>query len=365
MYTPEAQMTTPVTTGENNVLKTAWQSPSNIALVKYWGKRDTQIPCNPSVSFTLSACHTVTEFSWEPVETSLQLELYFDGERNPKFEEKNMAFFHSVAQRVPFLQKGRIAIHTRNTFPHGAGIASSASGMSAIALCLVSIQYHLDGKEAFTEEFYEEASELARLGSGSACRSIYGGLVVWGETEALEGSSDLFGVPVPQETLHPLFRNYCDDILIVDEGEKKVSSRAGHGLMNTNPFAERRFEQAADHMPLLLEAMRTGDLETFINITELEALTLHGMMMTSQPSFILMKPNTLAIIEKIRDFRERTSVPVCFTLDAGPNVHMLYPEEHKEIIRNFIQDELFVHLSSKGVINDGAGPGPLPVNMLV
>lgn len=342
----------------------AWRSPSNIALVKYWGKKDIQIPCNPSISFTLDASHTDTRLEYTPGNESLVFELYLDGVRNEKFEAKTGKFVHEMATRLPFLKTGKLTAHTSNTFPHSAGIASSASGMSAMALGLCDIHRQLTGALQNEDAFLAEASEIARLGSGSACRSTYGGLVVWGKTPALEGSSDLYGKPLAEADVHPVFRNYRDSILIVDAAEKKVSSRAGHGLMNTNPFSEQRFAQAERHLVELVNAIQAGDMETFIRITELEALTLHAMMMTSTPYYLLMRPHTLSIIEKIWEFREKTGIPVCFTLDAGPNVHMLYPEQYAAEVGAFLETELFVFLPQGNKIEDRNGNGPVQLTNL-
>lgn len=336
----------------------AWESPSNIALVKYWGKKDIQIPCNPSISFTLSQSVSRTKVSYRPAESnSYEIEFYLDGVRTEKFEEKIHTFFNAIRQLCPFIDQFHFRIESSNTFPHSAGIASSASGMSALALCIADIERKELGNLSSDDDFYRKASLLARLGSGSACRSVYGGLVIWGEVEGMPKTSNEYGVAL-DEPIHEVFKTFKDSILIVDAAEKKVSSRAGHGLMKTNPFSAERFAQAGRNIQTLIAAIRSGDLETFIKITELEALTLHAMMMTSDPYFLLMRPNTLSIIEKIFDFRQQTGLPVCFTLDAGPNVHLLYPKHHEQEIKTFIVNDLAVHLHNGFYIDDQVGLGP-------
>ncbi len=338
--------------------KMIWRSPSNIALVKYWGKKPVQMPQNPSVSFTLSKSCSETVVSYSPaVSGKLEMEFYFDAMRNLLFEAKTAKFFDGLSGIFPFVNQLKFIIHSKNTFPHSAGIASSASGMSALAMALCDMERQFFGTLRNEEEFWRKASYTARLGSGSACRSVYGGLVVWGETDGVPGTSDFYGFPV-NEGIHEIFANYQDTILLVDAGEKKVSSRVGHGLMNSNPFAVERFSEARDNMAKLLQAMRTGDTKTFIRITESEALTLHAMMMTSQPYFLLMKPNTLQIIERIFAFREKSGLPVSFTLDAGPNVHMLYPAAFRRDVKRFIDNDLLPFLSAKGYIDDRVGEGP-------
>ncbi len=338
--------------------KTAWRSPSNIALVKYWGKKPVQIPQNPSISFTLRHAYSETEVGYSPSASGrLEMEFYFEGKRNPKFEEKTARFFESVSSIFPFVHQMKFVIRSKNTFPHSAGIASSASGMSVLAMVLCDMERTHFGSLQAEDDFRRKASYVARLGSGSASRSVYGGLVIWGETKEVSGTSDLYGFPV-NEQVHKVFKDYQDTILLVDTGEKKVSSRAGHSLMERNPFAGERFRQARRNLKHLLEALRTGDTDTFIRITESEALTLHAMMMTSQPYFVLMKPNTLQIIERIFAFRNDTQLPLSFTLDAGPNVHLLYPAAIKNEVKPFIQNELTPFLSPLGMVEDEVGNGP-------
>lgn len=337
--------------------KVTWQSPSNIALVKYWGKKENQIPANPSISFTLDSCRTTTTLSFQKREKSdgFEFDLFFEGEKKESFRPKIQKFFERIEEYLPFLKDFSFTIETSNSFPHSSGIASSASGMSALALCLMSLERQLE--PAMTEEYFtRKASFLARLGSGSACRSIEGELVAWGEHKGILDSSDLYGVKYPFE-VHESFRNYQDTILLVDKGEKQVSSTLGHDLMNGHPFAERRFQQAHENLDLLKGIFESGDLSAFIKIVESEALTLHAMMMTSQPYFLLMKPNTLEIINKVFDFRERTGLHLCFTLDAGANVHLLYPEKEKKETLEFIKKELLQFCQNGQYIEDNVGKG--------
>jgi len=337
-----------------------WKTPSNIALVKYWGKQEPQIPENTSISFTLDACFTLTTLEYKPKEadegdSEFNFEIYFEGEKKDDFKPKIATFFKRIAQYVPFLKDYDFVINSRNSFPHSSGIASSASGMGALALCIMSLEKQLNPSIS-DEYFNKKASFLARLGSGSACRSIEGELIVWGNHKEVEGSSDLFGVKFPYK-VHKNFKNYHDTILLVDEGEKQVSSTIGHKLMYNHPFAQQRFQQANDNISKISEVLQNGDLKEFIAIVESEALSLHAMMMTSNPYFILMKPNTLKIINKIWGFRKETNANVCFTLDAGANVHILFPESEKEKVNNFIINELIQYCQENHYICDRVGIG--------
>jgi diphosphomevalonate decarboxylase len=335
----------------------SWQAPSNIALVKYWGKYGEQLPKNASVSFTLSNCNTKTTLSFEAkTSESFDFEVYLDGKREAGFEPKILKFFERVEVYLPFLKDYKFKIETSNSFPHSSGIASSASGMSAMALCLMSMERSLSESEMTDDSFGQKASFLARLGSGSACRSIEGDLIVWGKHSGIDGSSNLFGTKYPH-VVHDNFKNYQDSILLVDKGEKQVSSTVGHGLMHNHPFAKERFRQAEENLSKLIPIFESGDLSAFIEIVESEALSLHAMMLTSLPYFVLMKPNTLEIINRIWAFRVKSGSKICFTLDAGANVHVLFPEVEKKIVSEFIKLELAQFCKNGEFIEDQVGFG--------
>jgi diphosphomevalonate decarboxylase len=339
-----------------------WKTPSNIALVKYWGKQEPQLPENTSISFTLDSCCTITTLKYkikknqfknsEPV---FSFDIFFEGKKKDDFKPKIQKFFERIEQYVPFLKDFEFVIESENTFPHSSGIASSASGMGALALCIMSLEKEIN--PTITEQYFnKKASFLARLGSGSACRSIEGEIIVWGQHKAIEGTSDLFGVKFPY-SVHENFKNYQDTILLVDEGEKQVSSTVGHQLMYNHPFAQQRFKQANNNISKISAILQNGDLKQFIEIVETEALSLHAMMMTSNPYFILMKPNTLKIIHKIWEYRAATNSNICFTLDAGANVHVLFPESEKESVNNFIIKELIQFCQENNYICDKVGIG--------
>lgn len=336
-----------------------WSAPSNIALVKYWGKKDNQIPANPSISFTLNNCKTITKmgFAKKANDGNFSFDLLFEGKPKEDFKPKIQKFFERIFEYCPYLKDYHFTIDTENTFPHSSGIASSASGMAALAMNVMSLEKALN--PTISENyFYQKASLLARLGSGSACRSIKGEVVVWGKHTEIAGSSDLFGVEFPS-AIHENFKNYQDTILLVDKGEKQVSSTVGHDLMFGHPFAEQRFAQAHDNLSKMKAVLENGDITRFIQIVESEALTLHAMMMTSMPYFILMKPNTLEIINAIWKFRNETQIPVCFTLDAGANVHVLYPNDTKSKVLDFIKSELVGYCQNGQYICDEIGTGAM------
>lgn len=335
-------------------MKIGWQSPSNIALVKYWGKRDPQLPSNPSISFTLEACHSQTFVEFE---VGQGISLHLDGVDTPSFVPKISQFIERILPRQPWLADYRLTVETHNSFPHSSGIASSASGMSALALCVVDAAIAL-GHTLAEADPRREASILSRLGSGSASRSVYGGLVAWGETPSVPGGHDAYAIPYPH-AVHPLFHTFCDVVVLVDVGQKAVSSTAGHALMDKHPFAQQRFKQAHRHMADLRGILSQGEVLPFLDLVESEALTLHGLMMSSQPSYILMRPNTLHILEAIRQFRHESGMPIGFTLDAGSNVHVLFPKEVEQSAMRFVSDVLAPYAKDHRFIADRVGQGPV------
>ena len=325
--------------------------PSNIALIKYWGKYEKQIPANPSISYTLNNCKTNTSMEFVADE-KFSVQTFLSGNEEKKFAEKIEKYFRNIEEFLPWILKGKYVIKTENTFPHSSGIASSASGFGAVAKCLMELEQQFSGLQD-SDFKLRKASFLARLGSGSACRSLYDGLVVWGATKEVEDSSDLYALQYPNDQIHEIFKHFNDWVLLIHEGEKSVSSTVGHSLMNTNPYAERRFQEAHENFAVLKEILKTGDMQNFIKLVEHEALTLHAMMMMSEPAFILMKTGTLEVINKIWDYRKETGLPLFFTLDAGANVHLLFPaDKDEDQIKEFIVKELLQFTQNNGVVKD-------------
>lgn len=338
----------------------SWRSPSNIALIKYWGKHGIQLPRNPSLSFTLSACHTDMTVKVLPDAGKQDITVLYDGHEATHFLPKIKSFFDRLHTTLPWLKQSLLVIDSINTFPHGAGIASSASAMSALALCLAEIDVRLNGKSfEASAEWKQRVSTIARLGSGSAARSVFPECAVWGKSNVAHESSDEYAIEW-SHNISNVFKTYQDTILIVSAGEKSVSSTAGHDLMNSLPYAQKRYEVANTNFDSIVEALQQEQVtDSFINICESEALQLHAMMMSGPQPFILMQPDTLAIIQEIWKFRKESSIPVCFTLDAGPNVHMLYPVENKHDVVSWMQESLIPFCADGIFIMDEVGRGPV------
>lgn len=333
--------------------KISVQAPSNIAFVKYWGKVGRQHPINPSVSMTLKNCFTTCHVTYRHGVEQTKVESFcFAGKENKKFQSRIEEYLYDISDVAPFVKNLSLSIKTDNTFPHSAGIASSASAFAAIGYALAHIERHLKCKN--DSDLEERASKFARLGSGSAGRSIIGPYCVWGEYDP-EKSVDDYAVSLTE--IHQSFSHVKDAILLIDEQEKKVSSSAGHKLMGNHPYRQARIDQAKDHTLRLIAAMREGDWQVFGDILENEALALHGLMMTSSPSFILLTPKSLEAIERIRNYRDATNIPVYFTIDAGPNIHVIYPKTHAINVEKFIKSELANLCHNQKYILDEIGGG--------
>lgn len=344
--------------------KVTWHSPSNLAIIKYWGKHGFQLPRNPSISMTLTNAISKTSVTYKGRENyagTADVNFIFEGEENEKFEKRVQKYFDDIKPYVPFIEQFHFDIESENTFPHSSGIASSASAMSALALCICSIEDELFGTLKEIDAFERKASLLARLGSGSASRSIFEGWAVWGKTGDVPGSSDEYAIGV-LEKVHPIFKTLHDDIFILSSAEKSVSSSAGHELMDTNPYANVRYDEAKRQLFYLLQAMEKGDIKRFGSIAEQEAMSLHALMMASNPSYILMEPNTLEMIKKIRKYRSETGKHVYFSLDAGPNIHLLYPDDIAVELMPFIENELKPLCVDGLIIKDQVGPGPIQID---
>lgn len=325
------------------------EAPSNIALVKYWGKFDGQIPMNPSVSFTLSQSKSITSAEIKKKDhenDKLSFSFYFDGDHKPEFEPKIQKFLENILPYSPFINNLDFIFDSTNTFPHSSGIASSASGFAALAKIIIQLEKQLS-TDSHTDEYWrKKTSFLARIGSGSAARSIEGPVTLWGEHPKIHNSSNLYAVK-PDIKLHPNFHHFQDSIVLVEKGQKKVSSSAGHQLMDAHLFKEQRKKQAFENSQKIIKILENGDIDAFIEMVESEALGLHALMMTSTPNYLLMQPETLKIIHEIRNYRNQTGSKLCFTLDAGANVHVLFPKKETNSVKNFLNS-----ITNKEILDD-------------
>ena len=281
----------------------------NIAFIKYWGNRDNKLrlPMNGSLSMNLDGLTTRTTVSFQP---SLPFdELVING------HEVAGAGLQRVSQILDLIRgmgniKNRAEVLTENNFPSGAGIASSASAFAALALA--------GSKAAGLDLNERELSRLARRGSGSASRSIPGGFVEW-QAGAADEDSFAFSIAPSQHW------NLVDLIAVVSAAHKKTGSTEGHAAAPTSPLQAARVDDAPRRLDICRAAILEKDFNSFASIVELDSDMMHAVMMTSAPALHYWKPASLAVMEAVRAWRA-DGLPVCYTVDAGANVHVITVE---------------------------------------
>lgn len=254
----------------------------------------------------LAGLHTRTHVAFDP---GLELdEFYLDGQ--PVFGtglQRVSDFLELVRQMAGISLKGRV--DSQNNFPMAAGIASSASAFAALSLA-ASAAAGLSLSEA-------ELSRLARRGSGSACRSVPGGFVEWQVGESDE-TSYAFSMAPPEHW------DLADCIAIVSRVHKPTGSTEGHALAASSPLQDARVVDAPRRLEICRRAILERDFESFAGIVELDSNLMHAVMMTSNPPLLYWRPATLAVMHAVQEWRQ-DGLPVCYTIDAGPNVHVLCP----------------------------------------
>ena len=287
----------------------------NIAFIKYWGNRDNKLrlPMNGSLSMNLDGLTTRTTVSFQP---SLPFdELVING------HEVAGAGLQRVSQILDLIRgmgniKDRAEVLTENNFPSGAGIASSASAFAALALA--------GSKAAGLDLNERELSRLARRGSGSASRSIPGGFVEW-QAGATDEDSFAFSIAPSQHW------NLVDLIAVVSAAHKKTGSTEGHAAAPTSPLQAARVDDAPRRLDICRAAILEKDFNSFASIVELDSDMMHAVMMTSAPALHYWKPASLAVMEAVRAWRA-DGLPVCYTVDAGANVHVITVESEAHAV---------------------------------
>ena len=297
------------------------EAPANIALLKYWGKDNVaqQWPSNDSISMTLTHCRTITSAQLAEADDDV---VFLHGEkltRAVRHGAKIFAHLDFLRHSCGFTQALRIT--TRNTFPLACGIASSASGMAALTLAALACW---TGRSCWTELVAAGWSRarlaaLARRGSGSACRSLWGGLVHWqrGDNPAQQRVYQL-----EDENYLPL----CDIIVIPTTATKVVSSSAGHARAHSSPLFALRIAGLPERQRYLRTALALRDVERLGCLLEQEALEFCQVMSTSTPSLVYVGAETFAFMAWLRQCRQRGDFVAYFTVDAGASVHVLCAE---------------------------------------
>lgn len=289
------------------ILKATAKAPANIAFIKYWGKKNAslRLPENDSLAMCLDKEFTITTVAFH--QNLPQDQIIIDGQKVQAEEKMRVA---SHLNRIRKLAKIKLfaQVESQNSFPSAAGLASSASGFAALTLAAA--------KAAGLNLTEKDLSRLARLGSGSACRSLPSGFVFW---QAGHDDASSYAYTLYPPSYWPL----CDLTAIVQEEKKKVSSTQGHQLASQNPFLKARLKLVKENLGKIKQAFKNKDFSLLGQVLESEALSLHAVMLTSQPALIYWQPATLAVMHRVIQLRESQKIESYFTIDAGPNVHLI------------------------------------------
>lgn len=287
---------------------------TNIALVKYWGKKDAKlkIPSNSSVSLTLDAFYTETSVTYDP--NLISDEFYLDGLKvDDKVAKRVYQYMDVLRTLVTIPSYARIESY--NHVPKEAGLASSASAFAALAKAAT---LHLDLDDV-------TLSKLARLGSGSASRSIYGNFVRW---ERGENHDSSFATPI-DEANWPEFRMI---VCLINEGIKPFSSSdAMNVTSNNSPYFESWTQSSEEDSITILDHIKNKDIWKLGELAQTNALRMHASLLAVNMWYF--EPKTLEIMNTVRSLQK--DIPVFFTMDAGPNVKLITLDEHcEEVLRN-------------------------------
>ena len=287
-------------------MKATAVAPSNIAFIKYWGKKvpyELNIPANSSISMNLSNLLTTTTVEFNSnfsKDTVIINEERIEGESN-----KVIRHLEKIRSLAKIKDKAKVV--SKNNFPSGTGLSSSASGFAALTLA--------GTKAAGLDLSEKELSIFSRQGSGSSCRSIPNGFAEWIDGKSNETS---YAASIYPET----YWDIVDVVAVVSRDKKHISSTEGHKLASTSPFFETRLEKISDKIKLIKKYMKEKDFEKFGELIEQEALELHAIYLTSKPSLIYLLPASLFLIHMIKKWREN-GLQVYFTLNTGQDVHLI------------------------------------------
>ena len=292
------------------MIKKTWQStaPSNIALIKYMGKKEGGLPGNPSISYTLPHLVTCVELELSDDYEDLWEPLHKEGFTPPSLDPKESLRFlnHLQMLKDKFAIKEHFIVRSANSFPQNCGLASSASSFAALTkVCVKAFCGHLVD--------VDEQAALSRLGSGSSCRSFMEPWCMWSETHVNE-------VKFP-------FSKLMHMVVVVDDKKKRVSSSKAHERVLSSLSYRGRTQRATIRLGLLVEAMNLKDWTKIFELCWAEFWDMHSLFETSEPSFGYMTQKTLAILHHAKSIWTRISDGPLITMDAGPNVHLLFRPE--------------------------------------
>ncbi|MBI4036166.1 diphosphomevalonate decarboxylase [Candidatus Daviesbacteria bacterium] len=310
--------------------------PSDIALTKYWGRKDEvlRLPENGSISMVLSNLLTTTTVEFSPEYKKDQITINGGGLEEGEAERviKHLDRIRKIA-KIDLKAK----VVSKNNFPIGTGLSSSASGFAALTVAASSA--------AGLNLSEKELSILSRQASGSSCRPIAGGFVEW-----LDGNTSNTSYA---KTIFPKnWWNIADVVAVVSEGRKEVPTSTGHAKAQSSPFLKLRLSRMKEKNRLVKKYIKERDFKALGELIEQEALELHTIMLTQYPPLIYWTPGTLTIMKLVSHWRAE-GIPVYFTINTGQNIHLLTEQKNVEKVKDKLKKLDFV----KNIIVNTAGEG--------
>ncbi len=298
-------------------LKATAKSPANIAFIKYWGKADpvTRVPQNNSISMCLSNLYSICTVEFRSDLRKDKIDFLGEKEVKQGEIERIVGVLDRVREKSGLSLRAKVV--TKNNFPKATGIASSASGLSAVTLAAVAAA-GLNLKKI-------ELSKLARLASGTAARSIPDGFVEWEKGTSEENSYAV-------QLYKPDYWKIADAAAIVTHKMKKVPSTEGHKLADTSPFQKERIKDMEVKIKVIKKAMKERNFTLFGEILEADCLNMHAICMTSVPPILYWEGITVEIMRKVQEWREG-KLESYFTIDAGPTVHVICQQKDIDLIK--------------------------------
>lgn len=303
------------------------QAPSNIALIKYMGKKNVEknVPINASLSYTLNQLTSSvslesqpgTKDIWEP----LDIPGYKPFTLTPKGQHRFLE--HLARLKKHFKYTGSFIVRSCNNFPQSSGLASSASSFAALTKCAVLALSELTNASLLS---IEEQAKLSRMGSGSSCRSFFSPWALW-------KSETVTGIDLPYPTL-------LHQAIIISDSEKHVLSADAHLLIRTSPYYDARPQQAESHLKLLLNAFKTKDWKSAYQVCWNEFHAMHALFSSCAEPFSYITPRSQEILNLVQDLWNQKNDGPIVTIDAGPNIHLLYRPDQTALAQQFKQDNL-------------------------
>ncbi len=310
-------------------------APSNVALVKYWGRSNEhdRLPANDNIAMNLSNLFTTTTVMFDPTLKKDDVTI------NNKKVAKEAERVTKQLDRIRALAKKKIyaKVVSQNSFPSSSGLSSSASGFAALtAAATKAIGLDLSEKEL---------SILARQGSGSACRSIPSGFVVWHKGESSETSYAMSIFP-------PQHWDICDVVVIVSDKKKYIPTSASHTTAYTSPFFEKRLTLLPKRIIEIKKLIKAKNFSKFGDLIEKEALEFHAILLTSNPSLIYWLPETLSAMHDVQRLRSE-GTEAYFTINTGHDVHVICQKKDAKKVANFFKKQGYVKDVIVNTVSEG------------